>query len=286
MIQSDKYQTAANLSSGTKMPRSDWKIVSETVFNIPNNTDEQEKVGSFFKKLDTTIALHQRKLTLLKQLKQTSLHLIIPQNEENSPTLRFDGFTMKWDQRKLGDVTTKIGSGKTPKGGNSVYTQSGVPLLRSQNIYNDRVNFEDTVYITESTDNEMANSRVEKNDVLLNITGASIGRTAVYEMSSHSNVNQHVCIIRPIYEIDSYFIQLNLTSLNGQKQIELNQAGGGREGLNFQQIGKIVFSYPSSGEQKKIGDFFKRLDKTTSLHQSKLEKLLELKNVLLGKMFR
>ena len=131
-----------------------------------------------------------------------------------------------WEQRELGDITSKIGSGKTPRGGNSVYTQNGIPLLRSQNIYNDRVNIEDIVYITESMDKEMANSRVEKNDVLLNITGASIGRSAVYELSSIANVNQHVCIIRPIHEIHSYFVQLNLSSPIGQKQIDLNQAGG------------------------------------------------------------
>ena len=70
LIQSDKYQTVANLSSGTKMPRSDWKTVSETEFSIPVNIEEQAKIGSFFKQLDDTIALHQRKLDLLKEQKK------------------------------------------------------------------------------------------------------------------------------------------------------------------------------------------------------------------------
>ena len=205
--------------------------------------------------------------------------------EQQIPAIRFNGFADDWEQRKLGDITTKIGSGKTPKGGNSVYVESGVPLLRSQNIYNDIVNFEEIAYITESMDKEMANSRVEKDDVLLNITGASIGRAAVYELSSPSNVNQHVCIIRPINEINSHYIQLNLTSPKGQKQIELNQAGGGREGLNFQQIAKMDFKYPTFKEQTKLGIFFKQLDETIALHQRQVDNYNELRKVILQKIF-
>ena len=203
------------------------------------------------------------------------------EEEKRAPDIRFQGFFDDWEQRELGDITSKIGSGKTPRGGNSVYTQNGIPLLRSQNIYNDRVNIEDIVYITESMDKEMANSRVEKNDVLLNITGASIGRSAVYELSSIANVNQHVCIIRPIHEIHSYFVQLNLSSPIGQKQIDLNQAGGGREGLNFQQIAKMSFNFPTYSEQKKLGVFFKQLDDTIDLHLLKQRQLELLKQCLI-----
>ena len=74
LIQSDKYQTVANLSSGTKMPRSDWKTVSETVFSIPDSINEQEKIGKFFNQLDNTIALHQHKLEKLKNIKQAYLN--------------------------------------------------------------------------------------------------------------------------------------------------------------------------------------------------------------------
>ena len=185
----------------------------------------------------------------------------------------------------MGELATKIGSGKTPRGGSSVYTQSGIPLLRSQNIYDDKVSFEDIAFINESTDEDMANSRVNRGDVLLNITGASIGRSAVYELSATANVNQHVCIIRPSSNVHSYFIQLNLASSEGQKQIELNQAGGGREGLNFQQIAKMSFYYPSLEEQIKLGVFFQQLNKTIALHQHKLEKLKNIKQAYLNELF-
>ncbi len=187
----------------------------------------------------------------------------------NSPKIRFKGYTEDWEQRKLDDVTVKIGSGKTPSGGENAYVDAGIPLIRSQNVNDNKVDFEDIVYIDESTDKLMMNSRVFANDVLLNITGASIGRSAVYKGLDEANVNQHVCIIRPIEGYHPDFIQLNLASDRGQKQIKSSQAGGGREGLNFQQIGKMEFVFPTLDEQKQIGNYFNNIDHLITLHQCK-----------------
>lgn len=131
----------------------------------------------------------------------------------------------------------------------------------------------------------MENSTVDFNDVLLNITGASIGRSAVYKSMEPANVNQHVCIIRPISRYCSDFIQLHFSSRNGQKQIELSQAGGAREGLNFQQIGKFEFLFPSYEEQVKISEYFGRINNLITLHQRKYNKLQNLKKYFLEKMF-
>ena len=125
------------------------------------------------------------------------------------------------------------------------------------------------VYIDNATNESMENSQVLNNDILLNITGASIGRSAVYKCNSPANVNQHVCIVRPLAEYDASFIQLNLSSFNGQQNIAKNQAGGAREGLNFEQISKFVFAFPSFDEQQKIGTYFSNLDNLITLHQRK-----------------
>ena len=185
------------------------------------------------------------------------------------PAIRFKGFTDDWEQRKLGEITFKIGSGKTPLGGEKAYKSSGIPLIRSQNIICDKVDLTDVVYIDENTDNEMANSKVRYDDVLLNITGASIGRSAVYKEKYAANVNQHVCIIRLINGYSSAFLQLNLSSDFGQYQVDKSQAGGAREGLNFQQIARFSFSYASSKEQEKIAKLFTTLDRLITLHQRK-----------------
>jgi len=203
----------------------------------------------------------------------------------NVPEIRFKGFAAAWETFELGEITTKIGSGKTPKGGRSGYLLGGIPLLRSQNIVKDTVDYKGIVFISDDIDEEMRNSRVLKNDVLLNITGASIGRSAVYRVDEPANVNQHVCIIRVNQQHHSDFIQLSLTSTRGQKAIDHSQAGGGREGLNFQQIGNFSFQFPSRIEQIQISTYFKELDQMIELHQRKHNKLAKLKQAMLQKMF-
>ena len=246
---------------------------------------EQKKIGEYFDSLDNLITLHQRKCDETKTLKKYMLQKMFPQNGEKVPEIRFDGFTEDWEQRKLGDITVKIGSGKTPSGGKSAYVETGIPLIRSQNVNGDKVDFADIVFVDETTDESMANSRVYTNDVLLNITGASIGRSAVYKGLESANVNQHVCIIRPTEGYQPDFIQLNLSSDNGQKQIDASQAGGGREGLNFQEIGKMQFCFPSLNEQKCIGRYFNSLDHFITLHQRKCNELKEIKKYMLQNMF-
>lgn len=246
---------------------------------------EQKKIGEYFDSLDDLITLHQRKREEMKTLKKYMLQKMFPQNGQLVPQIRFSGFTEDWEQRKLGNITVKIGSGKTPLGGKSAYVETGIPLIRSQNVNGDKVDFADIVYIDEATDELMANSRVYTNDVLLNITGASIGRSAVYEGLESANVNQHVCIIRPTEGHQPDFIQLNLSSDNGQKQIDASQAGGGREGLNFQEIGKMQFSFPSLNEQKAIGRYFNCLDHLITLHQQKCDELRNIKKFMLQNMF-
>ena len=248
--------------------------------------DEQKEIAAYFENLDHLITLHQRKCEQTKTVKK----IYASKNVSDKKIKKFQKFDLKdllddWEQRKLDDVTVKIGSGKTPSGGENAYVDAGIPLIRSQNVNDNKVDFEDIVYIDESTDKLMMNSRVFANDVLLNITGASIGRSAVYKGLDEANVNQHVCIIRPIEGYHPDFIQLNLASDRGQKQIKSSQAGGGREGLNFQQIGKMEFVFPTLDEQKQIGNYFNNIDHLITLHQREYEKLQELKKFMLQNMF-
>ncbi len=213
------------------------------------------------------------------------LSKMFPREGENVPEIRFSGFSDHWKKQRLEDITSKIGSGKTPRGGEKVYVKKGVPLIRSQNIHDDMVDFTDIVYIDDKTNETMENSTVFTDDVLLNITGASIGRSAVYKYIEHANVNQNVCIIRPVSEFDPDFIQLHISSANGQKQIAYSQAGVARESLNFQQISKFEFLFPSFNEQKKIRNYFRYIDTIIITFRRKIDKLKTLKQSLLSKMF-
>ena len=162
-----------------------------------------------------------------------------------------------WNETNIREIATKIGSGVTPKGGNTRYKEYGRPFVRSQNVGWGSLLLDDMVFIDEETHNEFLSTELKINDVLLNITGASIGRTAVADTNLiGGNVNQHVCIIRfdANLAVPKYVNLLLLSSL-GQRQIESFQAGGNRQGLNFAQIASIKIPLPSTkAEQEAIAE--------------------------------
>lgn len=145
------------------------------------------------------------------------------------PSLKFSEFSNEWKKAKLGTLTIKVGSGSTPKGGASVYVADGIDLIRSQNVRAGYLDLSDTVKIDPLTHKKMKGSHVHSRDVLLNITGASIGRSCVVpDLFGQGNVNQHVCIIRTkTSQLNPLYLNYYLSSGYGQKQIDLSQAGGG-----------------------------------------------------------
>lgn len=207
--------------------------------------------------------------------------------QTNTPELRFPGFNGEWRFNKLGDLTTKIGSGKTPKGGSQNYLNAGIPFLRSQNIQNGKLNLDDLVYIDSKTDETMKNSKSYFGDILLNITGASIGRSAINSIdNTHINLNQHVCIIRLKKQFSYKFLGNFLLSPRGQKKIFKAQSGGSREGLNFKEIANINLYIPDNfNEQEKLGKFFSKLDHQIELEEEKLELLEQQKRGYMQKIF-
>ena len=157
-----------------------------------------------------------------------------------------------WSLVQLGVVATKIGSGKTLRGGANVYHDEGITFLRSQNIYDTGLRLDDVAYISEEVDEEMSATRVFKGDVLLNITGGSIGRCCTYDLEAHANVNQHVCIIRPSGKALPKWIRYFWNSNPGRTTVDIHQSGANREGLNFEQIASARIPLPSVNEQTKI----------------------------------
>lgn len=167
-----------------------------------------------------------------------------------------------WKETKLGLHTIKVGSGITPKGGSDTYKTCGIPLIRSQNVLWGQLDLSGVAFIDDVQHNKMANSTVYPNDVLLNITGASIGRaTVVPSQLKKANVNQHVCIIRTTKNLEPNYLMQYLISSSGQKQIEQFQAGGNRQGLNYEQIRSFKLNIPPFEEQIKIAIILSTWDK-------------------------
>jgi type I restriction enzyme S subunit len=158
-----------------------------------------------------------------------------------------------WVWTRIGEVESFIGSGITPRGGRNVYVSSGIPFIRSQNVYPNGLHLNDIVYITPEMDVKMQRTAVHSGDVLLNITGASIGRsTFVPNHIDTANVNQHVCIIRIEYDVLPTYLSSYLNSTLGQSQIWGTQGGVTRQGLNYQQVRLLRFPICSLPEQQQI----------------------------------
>ena len=192
----------------------------------------------------------------------------------NVPHLRFPEFSGEWEKHTIGELAIKVGSGVTPKGGETVYKKEGHPFVRSQNVGLGVLLLEDIAYIDDTTHIRQKNTELQIDDVLLNITGASIGRCAVVnEQIAGGNVNQHVCIIRTKDNLVSPFLCNFLLSNYGQKQIDSFQAGGNRQGLNFEQIKSIKIGIPCLKEQSKIAKTLQLLDERIATQNKIIEKL-------------
>ena len=172
--------------------------------------------------------------------------------------------------RKLGELANHISSGSTPLGGRSVYLDEGpVMLIRSQNVRMNHLQLDDVAFVSDEIDSSMKRSRLEPQDVLLNITGASIGRVARFSSrSQRANVNQHVCIIRTKHDrLVPRYLEFFLSSPIVQNEIhdEL-QRGGTRQALTFKQISEFKIPLPAMVEQERIADI---LDKANAIRRKR-----------------
>ena len=153
-----------------------------------------------------------------------------------------------WMWTTIEEICSKIGSGSTPRGSN--YSANGIPFFRSQNVYNDRLVYDDIKYISEEVHQKMKGTEVLANDLLLNITGGSLGRCAVVPADFNcGNVSQHVCIMRSVLVEPEYFHALVLSSYFAKS---MKITGSGREGLPKYSLEQMAFPLPPLSEQQRI----------------------------------
>ena len=205
----------------------------------------------------------------------------------NVPHLRFPEFTGEWKKSTIGSLSTKVGSGVTPRGGETVYKSEGHSFVRSQNVGWGHLQLDDIAFIDKETHLRQKNTELQLDDVLLNITGASIGRSAlVNKQIAGGNVNQHVCIIRTKDNLVPAFLCNFLLSNHGQKQIDSFQAGGNRQGLNFEQIRSIKITIPSTKEQTKIATLLHLIDERIATQNKIIEDLKKLKSAIIEEHYK
>lgn len=287
--QNTQIQIKNNVGAGA-IPNISQEIISKFKILLPPDTErkEQQKIADCLSSIEDLITAHSQKLDALKTHKKGLMQQLFPAEGETVPKLRFKGFSGDWGEISLGTCVEKVGSGTTPLGGETNYITSGRPFVRSQNVGWGFFLLDDIVYISEQLHQESISTEIKTGDVLLNITGASIGRSAVanYRVNG-GNVNQHVCIIRTVKnELVPFFLNQYLISSYGQKQIDSFQAGGNRQGLNFQQIRSFTLPIPPKlDEQVQIANCLTSLDEQIKVQSEKVEGLKIHKKGLMQGLF-
>ena len=158
-----------------------------------------------------------------------------------------------WEWVRLNTLLQKIGAGSTPLGGKEVYTQTGVKFLRSQNVWDDGLRLAGVAFIKPETHAKMAGTTVLPDDLLFNITGASIGRCAVVPSDfDDANVSQHVTIVRTVLPTLNTFLHKVLVSRHVQQTVMDVQVGVSREGLSIAKLGSFLIPLPPLAEQSRI----------------------------------
>ena len=262
---SPRMQTYMDIaSSGGTIKHFTLKPANASPIIFPG-LSEQQKIGAFFKELDKTIALHQRKLEKSKALKSAYLSEMFPAEGERKPKRRFAGFTDDWEQRKLIDVAEMFDNLRIPvtasdrvEGNTAYYGANGI-----QDYVDGFTHDGEFVLIAEDGANDLINYPV-------NYVKGKIW------------VNNHAHVVSgKKSELDNLFLTARIKSMNISHWL----VGGGRAKLNGDVLKKIPLTLPIYEEQKKIGAFFKQLDDAIALHQHKLEKLQNIKQAYLNELF-
>lgn len=251
----------------------------------------QQRIARYLKTkldlVDDIINAKQKQIDLLQEQRQAIITEAVTKGLDRNVPMKDSGIEWigeipeGWGIKRIKHLTSFVASGKTPLGGAEVYVDSGIMFIRSQNVYPEGLKLDDVTFIEDYVDENMKNSRVREYDVLLNITGASIGRSSLVPQGfPKANVNQHVCIVRPKSKIIlPSFLHKVMCSKVIQHQIDMSQNGTSREGLTFEQIKSMLIPFPPSiEEQKQINSFVdKNIENIDSVRENVYTQIAKLK---------
>ena len=252
----------------------------ETKLMIPQDIEEQKKIGKYFEELERLITLHQRKCAEIKSLKKYMLQKMFPQNEQKVPEIRFEGFTEAWEQRKLKDIIEYIvdNRGKNPP----YYCSEGIPVIDNFMIQNTL--YPDLQTATRFIDSALYNDFIrkynEEDDTLLTLVGNGIGNITLFPKEK-AVIIQNTLGFRAKKNRKFLFF---LLMANNEKLLKLDR-GMAQPSIRQDEILDIDIHVPSESEQTEIGKYFTSIDNLITLHQQKCEELKKIKKFMLQKMF-
>ena len=259
-----------------------YPAVSNLDLELPK-IEEQQKIGTFFKQLDRLIALHQRKLAKLKELKQGYLQKLFPRNGSKFPQLRFSGFSDAWERRKLKSLLKLIvdNRGKTPP----THETGSHPMLEVNSLGGLFPNYSKVKkYVNDKVFSSWFRNYLAENDVLFSTVG-NTGLTSLMDKNTNAVIAQNIIAFRFIPEVYPIFAVQMFKQFGNLKKAKRIEMGAVQPSIKVTQLVKIKYDIPDFDEQKVIGKFLKHTDQLIAANQRKLEKLQELKKGYLQKMF-
>ena len=273
-------RTKWNKIEGSTIKRLYNKDILNKKINLPK-LKEQEKIGQLFQYLDKTITLHEEKHRQLEQLKKALLQKMFA-DETGYPLLRFKGFTITWQQRKLGDLASfSKGSGYSKMD----LTSEGIPVILYGRLYTGY----ETIIKSIDTFSQKKKSSVYSTgrDVIVPASGETAEDIARASVVSKKGValGSDLNIITPTKNIDPTFLALSISNGTPHKEMAKRAQGKSIVHLHNADLVQIMLKYPSLREQKKVSQQFEKLDALITLHQHKIDNLKLLKRALLQKMF-
>lgn len=290
LIQTNKFELISNLSTGSKMPRSDWELVSSSCFFVPKNINESSEIGNYFQKLDSLINQHQQKHDTLSNIKKAMLEKMFPKQGETVPEIRFKGFSDEWVKIGLLDTIDKIIDfrGRTPKKLGLDWSPSGYRALSALNVKQGYIDFSIDPHFgdQELYDKWMSGSELHPGQVLFT-TEAPMGNVAQVPNNDKYILSQRTIafVVKPEIIMENYLAVL-LRSPKVFRELTALSSGGTAKGVSQKVLANLnVFIPVELVEQTAIGNYFQKLDTLINQHQQQITKLNHIKQACLSKMF-
>ena len=265
LIQTQRFDDIANQSAGSKMPRADWNLVSNTEFAVPVSQEEQEKIGEYFSSLDHLITLHQRKCEQTKNLKKYMLQKMFPQNGAKVPEIRFNGFTHDWEQRKLIDYLEV----SSEKNRDNRFTKDDVLSVSGEYGIVNQIEFQGRSFAGASVSNYGV---VENGDVVY--TKSPLKSNPYGIIKTNKGIPGIVSTLYAVYKpkeiTDSKFVQIYFeldSRMNSYMHPLVNKGAKNDMKVSAENALKGMVSFPKKDEQEMISLYFSNLDHLITLHQ-------------------
>jgi len=269
--------------TGTSYPAINSADLAQINIEIPQNTEEQAAIGTFFRIIDITITLYRHKLDLLRQIKNGYLRQMFPHGMESVPRVRFTGFLESWEACRLGDIAPLRGGFAFQS---EDFQDSGIPIIRISNIQSSgNVGGEFVCYNCQEPDDKFS---LHDNAVLIAMSGATTGKVAILNNPDNKKFyqNQRVGYFTDSGEADYNFISILVRSYSFTNQLKSALVAGAQPNISSKEIDSFVLYIPSCiKEQAAIGRFFRNLDNQIAVYQTKLNSLKQLRAAYSQKIF-